>query len=254
MKLKNPKQIQHIADSGAILARTLRTLGASLEPGMTGLDVDAECRRLLAAEGARPAFLGYEGYPSSICVSINDQVIHGIPSRIPFEDGDVVSLDLGVDLGGFISDSASTFPIGEIAQEVSRLCEATRGALEAGIAAARPGGRVQDISRAVFEYVQPHGYGVVRPFCGHGVGFDVHEEPQVPNYVSRGPNPRLKPGMVLAIEPMINLGGDDVYILDDDWTVVTSDGSVSAHYEHTIAVTEEGIRILTLEHQSMEVA
>lgn len=254
MKLKNAKQIESIAESGAILAKTLRRLGEMLEPGVTGLDVDSECRRLLSVEGARPAFLGYDGFPGALCISINDQVIHGIPSRAPFREGDVVSLDLGVDLEGFISDSAATFPIGAIDSKIEKLCEVTREALMAGIAAAEPGGRVHDISRAVFERVQPHGYGIVRPFCGHGVGFAVHEEPQVPNYVSRGPNPRLKPGMVLAIEPMVNLGDDDVVILDDDWTVATTDGSVSAHFEHTIAITSDGVRILTLEEAPMEVA
>lgn len=249
MKLKNPKQIQHIAESGAILARTMAKLGEMLAPGVSGLDVDHECRRLLKAEGATPAFLGYDGFPGALCISINDEVIHGIPSRRKIKSGDIVSLDLGVDLEGFISDSAHTFAVGTVTDEVDRLMEVTREALAQGISAAAPGGRVHDISRAIFDYVSEYGYGIVRPFCGHGVGFAVHEEPQVPNYVSRGPNPRLKPGMVLAIEPMINLGGDDVEVLDDDWTVVTSDGSISAHYEHTIAVLEDSIQILTLETQ-----
>lgn len=252
MKLKNTRQIEQIAESGTILAQTMRALGDMLEPGMCGKDVDAECRRLLKEAGARPAFLGYDGFPASICISVNEQVIHGIPSDTPFRIGDIVSLDLGVDLDGYISDSAWTFPIGEVAPEIRELMRVTREALEAGIAAAHPGGRIHDISRAVFDHVAPHGYGVVRPFCGHGVGFEVHEEPQVPNYVSRGPNPRLKPGMVLAIEPMINLGGDDVEVLDDDWTVVTSDSSISAHYEHTIAILPDGIRILTLDDAAVE--
>jgi methionyl aminopeptidase len=254
VKLKNPRQIQEIRESGKILARTLKQLGEIVEPGLPLTDFDDRCRELLRKEGAKPAFLGYMGFPSSVCVSVNEQVIHGIPTKRRLKEGDVVSLDLGVDLHGFISDSAATFPVGEIAPEVVTLLDVTREALERGIAAARPGGRVHDISRAVYDFVSPHGYGIVRPYCGHGVGFDVHEEPQVPNYVSRGPNPRLKPGMVIAIEPMINLGEDDVDLLDDDWTVVTSDGSVSAHFEHTIAILQDGIQVLTEIEEPVEVS
>ena len=216
-----------------------------VEPGLPLLEIDAQCRAILKAAGARPAFLGYMGFPASLCVSVNEEVIHGIPTSRRLRDGDVVSLDLGVDLDGYISDSAVTVPVGTISDEVERLLRATREALEQGIAAAHNGGRIHDISGAIFEHVQQYGYGVVRPYCGHGVGFAVHEEPQVPNYVSRGPNPRLKPGMVLAIEPMINLGGDDVEVLDDDWTVVTEDRSISAHFEHTIAILEDRVEVLT---------
>lgn len=254
MKLKNLKQIQQIRESGKILARTLQALGRLAEPGMPLLEFDSQCRTLLSRDGARPAFLGYMGFPSSVCVSVNEQVIHGIPSKRKLREGDVVTLDIGVDLDGFISDSAATFPVGRIAPEVETLLRVTREALEKGIAAAHNRGRVHDISAAVSEHVEPHGYGIVRPYCGHGVGFSVHEEPQVPNYVSRGPNPRLKPGMVLAIEPMINLGGDDVDVLDDEWTVVTADGSVSAHFEHTIAVLEDHVEILTLLEEPAEVS
>lgn len=243
-----------IRESGKILARTLKRLGEMVEPGVSGLDIDAECRRLLKAEGARPAFLGYNDFPGALCVSINEQVIHGIPTKRTLRDGDIVGLDLGVDLDGFISDSASTFPVGSIDPAVERLMEVTREALARGIAAARPRGRIHDISRAVYDFVHPQGYGIVRPYCGHGVGFAVHEEPQVPNYVSRGPNPRLKPGMVIAIEPMINLGTDEVSVLDDDWTVVTTDGSRSAHYEHTIAILEDGIEVLTRLEEPVEAA
>ncbi|MFW5689997.1 MAG: type I methionyl aminopeptidase [Spirochaetota bacterium] len=253
MKLKNLKQIELIRESGRVLAGTLHELGSMIEPGVSLLEIDASCRSLLKTAGARPAFLGYMGFPASLCVSVNEQVIHGIPTRRTLKEGDVVSLDLGVDLDGYISDSAATFPVGRIAPEIEHLLEVTKGALAAGIAAAHSKGRVHDISAAVFDYVAPHGYGVVRPYCGHGVGFAVHEEPQIPNYVSRGPNPRLKPGMVIAIEPMINLGGDDVEVLDDDWTVVTSDSSISAHFEHTIAILEDRVEILTLLEQPAEV-
>lgn len=214
-------------------------------PGISLLDIDAECRRILAGFGARPAFLGYMDYPAAICTSVNEQVIHGIPSRRRLREGDILSLDCGVDYNGFISDSAVTIPVGSVRPDVSELLRVTREALALGIAAAHPGGRVHDISRAVYRHVSQHNYGVVRPYCGHGVGFSVHEDPQVPNYVSSGPNPRLKPGLVLAVEPMINLGGDDVDVLDDGWTVVTADGAYSAHYEHTIAITEDGVEVLT---------
>ncbi len=245
MKLKSPKQIERIRESGAILARTLEQLKQLVAPGITLLDIDAECRRILGEYRARPAFLGYLDFPASICTSVNEAVIHGIPDRRKLRDGDVVGLDCGVDFEGFISDSAITVPVGTIRPEVEQLLRITEEALELGIAAAHPGGRVQDISRAIYRHVSRHNYGVVRPYCGHGVGLAVHEEPQVPNYVSSGPNPRLKPGLVLAVEPMINLGGDDVDVLGDDWTVVTVDGSISAHFEHTIAIREDGVDVLT---------
>ncbi|MFP4549565.1 MAG: type I methionyl aminopeptidase [Spirochaetales bacterium] len=245
LKLKNPTQIEKIRESGRILSRTLHTLGKLVQPGVSPIDIDHECRRLLKEAGATPAFLDYHGFPSSICVSVNEQVIHGIPTTRKFQPGDVVGLDIGVDLEGYISDSAYTFAVEPVSQEIAQLLSATKEALRLGIEAAKPGGRIHDISRAIYRHVRQFGYGVVRPYCGHGVGFDVHEDPQVPNYVSAGPNPRLKPGMVLAVEPMVNLGKDDVYVLDDDWTVVTRDGSISAHFEHTIAVREDRIEILT---------
>ena len=248
LKLKNPSQIEKIRQSGRILSRTLHTLGEMVLAGVTPIDIDHECRRLLKEEGATPAFLNYHGFPSSICVSVNEQVIHGIPTKRKFQAGDVVGLDIGVDLDGYISDSAYTFPVNPVSDDVAQLMAATKEALRLGIEAAKPGGRIHDISRAIYRHIRQFGYGVVRPYCGHGVGFDVHEDPQVPNYVSSGPNPRLKPGMVLAVEPMVNLGKDDVAVLEDDWTVVTRDGSISAHYEHTIAVREDRIEILT-EHE-----
>ena len=254
MKLKSPKQIECIRESGAILARTLEQLRQLVEPGISLLDIDAQCRRLLRTYGARPAFLGYMDFPASICTSVNEAVIHGIPDKRRLREGDVVGLDCGVDFEGFISDSAITVPVGTIRPEVTQLLQVTVEALELGIAAAHPGGRVHDISRAIYRHVNQHNYGVVRPYCGHGVGFAVHEEPQVPNYVSSGPNPRLKPGMVLAVEPMINLGGDDVDVLSDDWTVVTADGSISAHFEHTIAIRENGVDVLTRLPEAVEVS
>lgn len=252
MKLKSPNQIERIRESGAILARTLEQLKRLIEPGIALLEIDAECRRLLSDHGARPAFLGYMDFPAAICTSVNEEVIHGIPSKRKLRNGDVVSLDCGVDFEGFISDSAVTVPVGTIRPEIERLLRITEEALELGIAAAHPGGRIHDISRAIYRHVSRYDYGVVRPYCGHGVGFAVHEEPQVPNYVSSGPNPRLKTGLVLAVEPMINLGGDDVDVLDDDWTVVTVDRFISAHFEHTIAIREDGVDVLTRLPESVE--
>jgi len=254
MKLKNPKQIEHIRESGKILARTLEKLKLLVEPGITPLDIDAECRRILRRFDARPAFLGYMDYPAAICTSVNEAVIHGIPDNRKLRDGDVVGLDCGVEFEGFISDSAITVPVGRIRPEIGHLLRVTQEALELGIAAARPGGRIHDISRAIYRHVSQHNYGVVRPYCGHGVGFSVHEEPQVPNYVSSGPNPRLKPGLVIAVEPMINFGGDEVDVRSDDWTVFTVDGSVSAHFEHTIAIREDGVDVLTRLPETVEVA
>jgi len=208
--------------------------------------LDGQARKFIEKAGGKPSFLGYSGFPASICVSVNKAVIHGIPDKRPFQEGDVVGIDCGVILNGYFSDSAYTFPIGKITPEIKKLLTITKESLYLGIDQGVVGNRVKDISRAVYRHVIPHGYGVVRSYCGHGVGLAIHEDPQVPNYPGSGPNPRLKPGMVLAIEPMINLGGDDVKVLDDDWTVVTRDGSISAHYEHTILVTEDGPEILTL--------
>ena len=252
MKLKSLSQIDSIRASGRILGDTLHTLEQMVEPGISLLDIDSECRRLLREAGARPAFLGYMGFPAAICLSVNEQVIHGIPSARRLRGGDIVSMDLGVDLDGFISDSAVTVPVGRVTDRVARLLQVTREALGHGIEAAHAGGRVHDVSRAIFRHVRQFNYGVVKPYCGHGVGFAVHEDPQVPNYVHPGPNPRLKPGLVIAIEPMINLGGDDVEVLEDDWTVVTTDHSLSAHFEHTIAILEDRTEILTLRSDAVE--
>jgi methionyl aminopeptidase len=184
-------------------------------------------------------------YPATLCTSVNEEVIHGIPGKRILRPGDIVGLDCGINLDGYFSDAAITIPLPPVAPEAEKLLAVTRECLDRAIAAARPGGRVHDISRAVFSHAKANGFGVVRQYCGHGVGFSPHEDPQVPNYVGSGPNPRLRPGMVLAIEPMINIGGDAVKELDDGWTVVTSDKSLSAHFEHSVLVTENGIEVLT---------
>lgn len=242
--LKNKDQIKRISDSGAILYQTMKVIGRELRAGMTTLELDRIIYETITREKATPAFLNYMGFPNSACISINEEVIHGIPGKRIIKVGDLVSVDIGVDLGGYISDSAYTFTVGKIKQEEQTLLDMTQGALAAGIAAAIPGNRIKDISVAIYEVVK--NYGVVHDYCGHGVGLKVHEDPQVPNVVYRGgANPRIKEGMVLAIEPMVNLGTAEVTILEDDWTVVTLDNKKSAHFEHTIAVTANGPEILT---------
>jgi methionyl aminopeptidase len=224
----------------------LTKLKEMVRPGVSSLDLDAFAQDFIRSKGGTPSFLGYHGFPNALCTSTNEAVIHGIPSRAKLREGDVIGIDCGIILDGYYSDSAITVPVGEIATEISELLSVTHESLMLGIEQAKAGNRINDISRAIYEHVSAHGYGVVRPYCGHGLGFDIHEDPQVPNYVGRGPNPRLKPGMVLAIEPMINLGGDEVEVLDDDWTVVTIDRSVSAHFEHTVAIFSDHTEILTL--------
>ncbi len=245
-RLKSEKQIDGIRESCRLLARILGELKDLVAAGVTPVDLDDAARRKIEAAGGRPAFLGYEGYPASLCTSVNDAVIHGIPDRRKLKNGDIISLDLGIELNGYFSDSAVTVAVGEVSPDIQKLMKVAQESLMLGIEEAKAGNRINDISRAVFRHNRREGYGVVRPYCGHGVGLDIHEDPQVPNYVGSGPNPRLKPGMVLAIEPMINLGGDDVVLLDDEWTVVTADGSLSVHFEHTIAIFADHTEILTL--------
>ena len=217
-----------------------------IKPGTTTREIDNAANEYITGRGGVPAFLGYNDFPASVCTSINHVVIHGIPDDVALEEGDILSLDLGVILDGYISDSARSFAVGDIGTVADILLRVTNECLARAIEQVRPGKRIRDISRAVFEHADANGYGVVHQFCGHGVGFALHEDPQVPNYLGSGPNPRLKPGMVLAIEPMVNIGSADVEILDDDWTVVTVDSGLSAHFEHTVAVTDTDPDILTL--------
>ena len=230
IRLKTEEEIKRIRESCKMLADVYNELIPSVQEGVKTIEIDKLCYDLITKRGAKPAFLNYSGYPASICISINEEVIHGIPSNRKIKDGDVVSLDLGINLKGYFSDSALSIPIGKVPDSILKLLKTTETALSKGIEACVSGNRIKDISAAVFSVADKHHYGVVREFCGHGVGFDVHESPQIPNYVHRGPNPRIKPGMVLAIEPMINLGTEKVNILDDDWTVVTADNRVSAHF------------------------
>lgn len=245
IRLKNREEITRIQESGKVLAATFQLLREHVSEGITTLELDELARDFIVSQGGTPAFLGYMDYPASVCASVNHVVIHGIPNTEKLKNGDILSLDLGVNLNGFISDAACTLKVGEVSEEVSTLLQVTEECLYRGIEQAKVGNRIRDISAAVYNHAIAHGFGVVHQFCGHGVGFSLHEDPQVPNYIGPGPNPRIKEGMVLAIEPMINLGTDEVVILDDDWTVVTVDGSISAHFEHTIGIVEGRAQILT---------
>jgi methionyl aminopeptidase len=245
IRIKTAKQIAGIRESCHLLAEVLDILEPAVVPGITTRDLDEMAKREITLRGGRPAFLGYQGFPGALCTSVNEEVIHGIPGTRRLREGDIVSIDCGIEYQGYYSDSAVTVAVGRVSSQIQRLMEVTRKSLEDGIEAARNGNRVNDISRAVYKTVSKEHYGIVRPYCGHGVGLSLHEDPQVPNYVGHGPNPRLKPGMVLAIEPMVNLGIDDVDVLDDDWTVVTGDGAVSAHFEHTVAIFRDHTEVLT---------
>jgi methionyl aminopeptidase len=227
---------------GRILAE-LRKLAA---PGVTTEDIDLEAERLVREAGAEPAFKGYHGYPATICSSVNEQVVHGIPSNRTLAEGDIVSLDMGAKLDGFYGDCAVTVPIGRVSEQASALLRVTEEALFHGIDAVKPGARVSDIGAAVQQHVEAHGFSVVREFVGHGIGTSLHEEPQIANYGPAGRGPRLTEGMVFAIEPMVNVGGAAVKVLSDGWTAVTKDGTLSAHFEHTMVVTADGREILTL--------
>ncbi len=248
IRLKNEKEISGIRASGKLLSETLQEALNIIQDGMATRELDSFVRSRIKRGGGRPAFLGYMNYPASVCISVNNEVIHGIPGSRKLRNGDLVSIDLGVDLSGYFSDSAITVPVGTTTAARERLMRVTRECLERAVAQATPGNRISDISKAVFEHATASGFGVVREYCGHGTGFAMHEDPQVPNYVGSGPNPRLKEGMVLAIEPMVNAGTGDIELLEDGWTVVTADGRDSAHFEHTVVVLRDRMEILTLFH------
>jgi len=234
-------------EAGRITARALRAVGDAVAPGVTTAELDAVAVEVIRSAGARAAFKGYHGYPATICASLNREVVHGIPGRRKLAEGDIISIDVGAVIDGYFGDSARTFAVGKISPEVSRLLTATRESLEAGIACCRPGMRLGDLGSAVQAVAEGAGFSVVREYVGHGIGQAMHEDPQVPNYGTAGKGPVLLAGMVLAIEPMVNAGGVEVRSLDDGWTVVTADGSLSAHFEHTVAVTDDGPMILTVE-------
>ena len=231
--------------AGAVVGEVLTLLKRSVEPGMTTKELDTIAHKEIVRHGAKPTFKGYRGFPASICASINEEIVHGIPSKRVLKEGDIIKVDVGATLDGFIGDAAVSMAVGQISPEATALMDATRQSLEEGIKAARPGNRVGDIGAAVQQFGEARGYGVVREFVGHGVGRFLHEDPQVPNYGQPGLGPLLRPGMCIAIEPMFNMGDWRTRILDDQWTVVTADGQLSAHFEHSIAITEDGPEILT---------
>jgi methionyl aminopeptidase len=242
---RSQAEIERLRRVNQLVGRILAELRQMARPGVTTADIDARAEQLLRDAGAESAFKGYHGYPATICASVNEQVVHGIPSNRTLVEGDVVSIDMGARLNGFYGDSAVTVPIGHVAPQAAALLKATEEALFRGIEAVKPGARVSDIGAAVQEHVEEHGFSVVREFVGHGIGTSLHEEPQIANYGPGGRGPRLSEGMVLAIEPMVNAGKAGVKVLSDGWTAVTRDGSLSAHFEHTVVVTGDGCEILT---------
>lgn len=244
--LKSAQEIKYMREAGRITALALHELGKRVRPGITTGELNRYAEDFLQRAGATPAFLGYRGFPASICASVNNEVVHGIPGLRKLENGDIISIDMGAVYQGYYGDAAATFPVGEISEETGRLLEVTQQALYEGISKAVTGNRIGDISAAVQAFVEANGFHVVRDFVGHGIGRDMHEEPQVPNFGKPGLGPRLQAGMALAIEPMVNVGTHEVVVMPDRWTVITKDGSLSAHFEHTIVVTEGQPEILTL--------
>jgi methionyl aminopeptidase len=254
--LKSAREIETMRRSGKITSKVLTDLMKAVKPGMSTADLDAMAEKGIRALGGVPTFKGYHGYPASICASVNEQVVHGIPGDYVLREGDLLSIDIGTTFEGYVSDSAVTVPVGTISQAARRLLEVTQECLMVGIAAMQRGNHVGDIGAAVQRHAESHGYGVVRELVGHGVGRAMHEEPQVPNYGKAGTGIELRPGLVLAVEPMITEGRYQVEMLKDGWTIVTADGKLAAHFEHTIAVTDDGPKILTLrnylEHPDVE--
>jgi methionyl aminopeptidase len=246
IELKSAREIGLMRRAGHILSDVMDRLRTTVKPGMSTLEIDEDVEEFIRAHGARPAFKGYRGFPATVCISINEEVVHGIPSaHRHVKEGDIVGLDLGCIVDGYYADCAFTLAVGDVPPRVQELLDVTRESLEMGIVECRPGRRLSDVSHAIQAHVEDHGFSVVRAFVGHGIGRALHEEPQVPNFGDPGRGPQLKPGMVLAIEPMVTMGSWEVRILDDGWTAVTRDGSLAAHFEHTIAVTEAGPEVLT---------
>jgi len=243
--LKAPWEIEKMRRSNKIVAEVLAALKEAVKPGVTTMELNELAERLCIKKGARPAFKGYRNFPYSLCVSVNEEIVHGLPSKRRLQEGDIVSLDFGVYYDGYYGDAAITVPVGRVSERAKRLLEVTEKALYKGIEQARVGKRLFDISAAIQSYVEAHGYSVVRQFVGHGIGRSLHEDPQVPNFGEPGKGVKLKVGMVLAIEPMVNEGTYEVEILEDGWTAVTKDRKLSAHFEHTVAITENGPEILS---------
>ncbi len=245
IRLKSAREIELMRDSGKVAARVLQELEGLVAPGITTAELDKRAERIIREAGGEPAFLGYHGFPASICASVNEEVVHGIPGLRRLKEGDIISIDVGVCLKGYYSDTAATYAVGRISTQARRLMDVTRQSLAEGISAMRSGAHLGDISHAVQRYAEANRFSVVYSYAGHGIGTEMHEEPQVPNIGIPGRGPKLQTGMVLAIEPMINAGGADVEMLEDGWTVVTRDRSISAHFEHSVALCEEGPVVLT---------
>lgn len=246
IKIKNSEEIQLMREAGKITAGALELASELIKPGVSLIHIDHEIHRFITSHGAKPSFLNYNGFPASACISVNDEVIHGIPDKRLLKDGDVVKVDVGAFIKGYHGDAARTFFCGNVSEEAIRLEKYTRESFFEGIKYATTANRLGDISHAIQEYVENAGYTVVREFVGHGIGARLHEDPEVPNFGRAGRGTRLYDGMTLAIEPMVNAGAADVSVLDNDWTVVTDDGALSAHYENTILITDNGVEILTL--------
>lgn len=245
---KSKREIDRMRSAGQVIVKVFDLVGELVRPGITTGEIDAKVEELIRGEGGKPSFKGYHGFPGSICASVNDEIVHGIPSDRVLVDGDLFTIDVGVIIRGYHGDAARSFPVGEVSPEVARLAEVTANALNDGIQACRPGNRLSDIARAVESQGRDNGYGIVEQYVGHGIGTALHEDPQVPNYVSDSllkSDLVLKTGLVIAIEPMFNLGTHDTKTLDDEWTVVTKDGKCSAHFEDTVAITEDGPEIMT---------
>ena len=243
--LKSPEEVEKIRLASGVVKETLMMLKEKVKPGVTTLDLDRMAEEAILKKGARPAFKGYRGFPATLCTSVNDVIVHGIPSKRVLEEGDIIGMDLGAIVEDYYGDSAITVKVGKVSPEVERLLVVTRESLYRGIEQMRKENRLSDISHAVQKHVESSGFSVVRDFVGHGIGQSLHEDPQVPNYGDPRQGPRLKVGMVLAIEPMVNVGKESVRVLSDRWTAVTDDGSLSAHFEHKVAITENGPEILT---------
>lgn len=244
--IKSRRELKAMARAAGIVGSTLALLRESVQPGITTGELNRIAERNIRSQGAVPAFLGYQGFPATICASVNEEIVHGIPGKRVLLEGDIIKMDVGATIDGFIGDAAISVPVGEVSPAAQQLLADTKASLYAGIAAAQPGNRVGDIGAAVEGYAVERGYGVVRQFVGHGIGRFLHEDPQIPNYGDAGKGVLLRPGMCICIEPMLNLGSEDTKILSDDWTVVTADGALSAHFEHTLAITEDGPQILSV--------
>ena len=244
--VKSPRQIEFMREAGKITAGARSIARQAIAAGITTAEIDKEVYNFITKSGATPSFLNYGGFPGSACISVNEELIHGIPGKRIIRKGDIVSVDVGAKIHGFHGDCAGTYPCGEVSEETKRLIEVTRQSFFEGIKYAKAGNRLGDISAAIQEYVERHGYSIVREYVGHGIGANLHEDPSVPNYGQAGRGPRLVKGMTLAIEPMVNMGAAAIRVLDDDWTVVTKDGSLCAHYENTILITDGEPEILTM--------